>query len=161
MEKTFQSTADRNPSNLLMYLSSLIDKNEDLFTGSKSCKDMQCQRRCEYTGTAGCNQFVLGPCCKNKRDPYRLTCPAEPLCLKEELYAPYVYSSSSESAEGDSLSRSEVCAKPFVTGPCNDMSIRWFFHAKGGVCKPFIYGGCLGNENNFQSEVRCQQFCLA
>ncbi|UYV83287.1 WFIKKN2 [Cordylochernes scorpioides] len=40
--------------------------------------------------------------------------------------------------------------------PLND---RLFYHKKG-VCKSFIYGGCEGNKNNFETKEECEEACL-
>lgn len=36
---------------------------------------------------------------------------------------------------------------------------RWWFNAAIGKCEPFIYGGCQGNENNFQAAMACVGAC--
>lgn len=37
---------------------------------------------------------------------------------------------------------------------------RWFFNKTSGKCEKFIYGGCQGNENNFDGKENCQAMCL-
>lgn len=46
-----------------------------------------------------------------------------------------------------------------MVGPCTDYQSKWFLDADTGFCKEFRYGGCLGNDNNFQSETECRNFC--
>ncbi|GMS95224.1 hypothetical protein PENTCL1PPCAC_17399, partial [Pristionchus entomophagus] len=36
---------------------------------------------------------------------------------------------------------------------------RFHFNPLLRECRPFVYGGCEGNLNNFESEVQCQRFC--
>ena len=36
---------------------------------------------------------------------------------------------------------------------------RWYFVGEEGRCAPFIYGGCGGNRNNFESEEYCLSVC--
>lgn len=36
---------------------------------------------------------------------------------------------------------------------------RWGFDAKSGKCIQFIYGGCGGNANNFQTQEECENKC--
>uniref|UniRef100_A0A8C1WPU3 ABPP n=1 Tax=Cyprinus carpio TaxID=7962 RepID=A0A8C1WPU3_CYPCA len=48
---------------------------------------------------------------------------------------------------------------PQKTGPCRAMLSRWYFVREEGRCAPFIYGGCGGNRNNFESEEYCLSVC--
>ena len=37
-------------------------------------------------------------------------------------------------------------------GPCSGKTQRYYFNCTSGICLPFVYGSCFGNENNiFQS----------
>ncbi|KAI7811541.1 amyloid beta (A4) precursor protein a isoform X1 [Triplophysa rosa] len=53
----------------------------------------------------------------------------------------------------------EVCLASAETGPCRAMLSRWYFVREEGRCVPFIYGGCGGNRNNFESEEYCMSVC--
>ena len=44
-------------------------------------------------------------------------------------------------------------------GPCEAEITRYFFNKRSGLCEQFIYGGCLGNDNNFISKLSCQRTC--
>uniref|UniRef100_A0A3B4YGR4 BPTI/Kunitz inhibitor domain-containing protein n=1 Tax=Seriola lalandi dorsalis TaxID=1841481 RepID=A0A3B4YGR4_SERLL len=48
---------------------------------------------------------------------------------------------------------------PPPTGPCRAMLPRWYFDRQEGRCAQFIYGGCGGNRNNFESEEYCLSVC--
>lgn len=48
---------------------------------------------------------------------------------------------------------------PSSRGPCRATITRWFYDTKTEKCKPFIYGGCEGNENNFRHELECNIAC--
>ncbi|XP_075183624.1 amyloid beta precursor like protein 2 isoform X4 [Anomaloglossus baeobatrachus] len=52
-----------------------------------------------------------------------------------------------------------VCSLDAVTGPCRAMFPRWYFDIRQRKCVRFIYGGCGGNRNNFQSEDYCMAVC--
>ncbi|XP_010780127.1 amyloid beta A4 protein-like, partial [Notothenia coriiceps] len=53
----------------------------------------------------------------------------------------------------------DVCWSNAETGPCRAMLPRWFFDPQEGRCAQFIYGGCGGNRNNFDSEEYCLSVC--
>ncbi|XP_041722890.2 amyloid beta (A4) precursor protein a isoform X2 [Coregonus clupeaformis] len=53
----------------------------------------------------------------------------------------------------------EVCWANAETGPCRAMLARWYFVREEGRCAQFIYGGCGGNRNNFESEEYCLSVC--
>ncbi|XP_072299487.1 amyloid beta (A4) precursor protein a isoform X2 [Eucyclogobius newberryi] len=53
----------------------------------------------------------------------------------------------------------DVCWSGAETGPCRAMLPRWFFDRSEEKCVQFIYGGCGGNRNNFESEEYCLSVC--
>nr|XP_048296810.1 WAP four-disulfide core domain protein 6A-like [Myodes glareolus] len=53
----------------------------------------------------------------------------------------------------------DVCSLPQDSGPCLAYFPRWWYNKKTGLCTQFIYGGCQGNLNNFQSESICTSIC--
>uniref|UniRef100_A0A8C2FXW4 Amyloid-beta A4 protein n=1 Tax=Cyprinus carpio TaxID=7962 RepID=A0A8C2FXW4_CYPCA len=52
-----------------------------------------------------------------------------------------------------------VCWAPPRSGPCHAKISRWYFVAQTGRCTPFMFGGCGGNRNNFESEEYCMAVC--
>nr|CAH8840393.1 unnamed protein product [Trichobilharzia regenti] len=58
-----------------------------------------------------------------------------------------------------SSSWNDVCFYKDDEGPCKASNTRFYYNATVGSCAMFIYGGCYGNENNFQSEEECKQKC--
>ncbi|KRX86804.1 Mitochondrial inner membrane protein OXA1L, partial [Trichinella pseudospiralis] len=52
------------------------------------------------------------------------------------------------------------CLLDVDPGLCKDVQLRWYFNKKKGTCESFIYSGCGGNGNNFQTEEQCQNQCL-
>ncbi|XP_010130591.1 PREDICTED: amyloid-like protein 2 isoform X2 [Buceros rhinoceros silvestris] len=60
--------------------------------------------------------------------------------------------------EGGSDMKS-VCSQEAMTGPCRAVMPRWYFDPNKRKCIRFIYGGCGGNRNNFESEEYCMAVC--
>lgn len=54
---------------------------------------------------------------------------------------------------------SAVCWAQAESGPCRAMLERWYFNPKKRRCVPFLFGGCGGNRNNFESEEYCLAVC--
>ncbi len=52
-----------------------------------------------------------------------------------------------------------ICNLPPEVGPCEALVPRWFHNVDTGQCEPFIWGGCLGNANNFATEAECAGRC--
>lgn len=52
------------------------------------------------------------------------------------------------------------CLVKLESGPCTKYVHKWAFNKTENKCITFIYGGCLGNENNFNSEVECMHYCI-
>lgn len=53
----------------------------------------------------------------------------------------------------------EVCSLPKETGPCKAAFQRYYYDNVEQKCLKFIYGGCRGNENNFETIAECEQTC--
>ncbi|KAM9480755.1 amyloid beta precursor like protein 2 isoform 2-T2 [Clarias gariepinus] len=52
-----------------------------------------------------------------------------------------------------------LCSLEAETGPCRASMPRWHFDIYHKKCVRFIYGGCAGNRNNFESEEYCMAVC--
>ncbi|KAI4803223.1 hypothetical protein KUCAC02_006779 [Chaenocephalus aceratus] len=53
----------------------------------------------------------------------------------------------------------ERCLEPMAEGACSEFVLLWYFHPRSGECRPFVYGGCGGNTNQFSSRQECQSWC--
>ncbi|KAF6736771.1 WAP, Kazal, immunoglobulin, Kunitz and NTR domain-containing protein 2 [Oryzias melastigma] len=51
------------------------------------------------------------------------------------------------------------CGLPSQRGPCKAYEPRWAYSSALRGCHTFIYGGCGGNDNNFQSKQACEDSC--
>nr|P0DMX0.1 RecName: Full=PI-actitoxin-Axm2b; Short=PI-AITX-Axm2b; AltName: Full=AXPI-III [Anthopleura aff. xanthogrammica] len=56
-------------------------------------------------------------------------------------------------------SSNDFCYLPAVRGRCRGYFPRYFFSSETGKCERFIYGGCGGNRNNFESAQECGSTC--
>ncbi len=45
-------------------------------------------------------------------------------------------------------------------GTCRGSFEKWYFNEADGECHIFEYGGCDGNENNFNSKEACESKCM-
>ncbi|XP_039104445.1 kunitz-type serine protease inhibitor IX-like [Hyaena hyaena] len=68
---------------------------------------------------------------------------------------------SQESSQELAETRPALCQLHRVSGPCQASFNRYFYNPRTSRCEPFVYGGCQGNANNFQSEETCQRVCKA
>nr|WNV51242.1 haemalin [Haemaphysalis qinghaiensis] len=55
--------------------------------------------------------------------------------------------------------RNAVCRLPAKPGICRAYIPRYYFDVEKGQCSVFIYGGCQGNENNFETLKECEDVC--
>ncbi|XP_013793717.1 proteinase inhibitor-like [Limulus polyphemus] len=52
------------------------------------------------------------------------------------------------------------CKSQPVTGPCEAYIPSYYYDPKTHQCKTFIYGGCAGNGNRYESLADCLASCL-
>ncbi|GAB5583270.1 tissue factor pathway inhibitor [Prionailurus iriomotensis] len=53
----------------------------------------------------------------------------------------------------------DACVLPAVQGRCQGWEPRWAYSPLLRQCHPFVYGGCEGNGNNFESRASCEDAC--
>lgn len=53
----------------------------------------------------------------------------------------------------------EYCLVPRKVGRCRGSFPRWYYDPTERICKSFVYGGCLGNKNNYLREEECKLAC--
>jgi hypothetical protein len=63
------------------------------------------------------------------------------------------------SGSGSGGAPADSCALPAESGMCDAFFPSFFHNPETGVCEPFVYGGCGGNENRFDSVEDCQAAC--
>ncbi|XP_076052584.1 uncharacterized protein LOC143032008 isoform X1 [Oratosquilla oratoria] len=60
---------------------------------------------------------------------------------------------------GRSARKDDVCYQKFDIGPCDSIEERFGFDVEMGRCRDFVYGGCGGNSNNFETLEECKGAC--
>lgn len=53
----------------------------------------------------------------------------------------------------------EICLLKPETGPCKALFRKFYFDSEQKKCSKFIYGGCQGNSNSFNSVEECELAC--
>ncbi|XP_076639644.1 kappaPI-actitoxin-Avd3b-like [Colletes latitarsis] len=51
------------------------------------------------------------------------------------------------------------CLLPLDHGPCRANVPKYGYNPDTDRCEQFLYGGCMGNGNNFDSLSECKQIC--
>uniref|UniRef100_A0A8C3YCS6 BPTI/Kunitz inhibitor domain-containing protein n=1 Tax=Catagonus wagneri TaxID=51154 RepID=A0A8C3YCS6_9CETA len=47
-----------------------------------------------------------------------------------------------------------LCQLPPAGGPCKAALRRYYYNSTSTACEPFMYGGCQGNANNFETPLK-------
>ncbi len=53
-----------------------------------------------------------------------------------------------------------ACGQPLNDGICKMSISSWYFDTKSGECQFFLFGGCGGNDNRFDTYEACSWKCL-
>ncbi|XP_053489101.1 kunitz-type protease inhibitor 1 isoform X1 [Ictalurus furcatus] len=64
-----------------------------------------------------------------------------------------------DSSMKDNAKAASYCTQPPITGPCRNNNAKWYYNPYEMKCIPFNYGGCNGNNNQFDSEQECMDLC--
>ncbi|XP_064484449.1 boophilin-G2-like [Ornithodoros turicata] len=117
--------------------------------------------------TADCEEFNYGGCGgnANRFQTYyecaatcaeHLPTPQYEARLEEDTDS--VYSTLKKPYKGVDF---EVGCRPAPeSGICLAYFERWFYNVKTGRCETFVYGGCGGNKNNYETPAECEVACL-
>ena len=57
--------------------------------------------------------------------------------------------------------RPRFCYLPAKAGNCEAAISMWYYNCATCACEKFIYGGCGGNRNRFETERACRMRCKA
>lgn len=154
MEDCNQKCGNKTTSNKLVEVFEVKPKSSKNRTENKCTGDKD-QGRCRgyfrryfYNKTSqACENFIYGGCGGNENNFEAIE-----ECISE-CGANNNQSSDSVRETGDK------CQLDSVTGPCRGHFPRYFFNKTSQTCEQFIYGGCEGNENNFEKKDECVSQC--
>ncbi|XP_074105077.1 proteoglycan-like sulfated glycoprotein papilin isoform X3 [Cotesia typhae] len=113
--------------------------------------------------TDTCEEFEYSECGGNKnRFPDNASC--ESKCKRRRPPPPPPppvpeSQASTSRPDSDILPNSPICLAPVDAGPCNSEITAYYYDPQTQACQAFIYGGCEGNANRFQSEEQCERLC--
>ncbi|XP_051963421.1 papilin-like [Xyrauchen texanus] len=110
-----------------------------------------------YYNNGACEPFIYGGCGGNKNN-YE----TEETCMTT-CTVRIIPSNKKESdiptSPNSTYTFQDACVVPSESGPCRAAFRMFYFEASSQSCKPFIYGGCKGNQNRYSSERECLSVC--
>lgn len=109
-----------------------------------------------------CEEFVWGGCDGNANN-FASKSKCEIRCKDESPSEERQNASegqSEDTSEGKEGSTNEICNLPEDGGRCRALLERYRFNPETRQCEIFQYGGCGGNENNFEDIEDCKKACI-
>ncbi|XP_024275402.1 kunitz-type protease inhibitor 1b isoform X1 [Oncorhynchus tshawytscha] len=153
---------------------------EFIFGGCKGNRNnylslQECSDACHDVSAASGRSIVVpeGEVCGSPCNTGQFTCD-NGCCLDEDLECDTVTqcSDGSDEASCDKLNQTFTrllnihvdksrarCTEPPRTGPCRASHSHWYYDPLNRKCNRFTYGGCDGNDNNFDVEESCKETC--
>jgi hypothetical protein len=96
--------------------------------------------------TRQCEQFIYGGCGGNKNSFDTLQA-CENACGQKT------------NDERNLVMAQSICNLRKDSGPCEAYIPSFYYDMSSGQCLPFVYGGCGGNKNRFETMNECRKSC--
>lgn len=96
--------------------------------------------------TGKCTTFTYGGCEANGNN-FKSLSECQQRCI------------SSDAPKNESQVKA-ICQLKYDIGPCDAAILRYFYNTTSGKCEQFVYGGCAGNANNFNTLDECHKECI-
>ncbi|XP_072248710.1 kunitz-type protease inhibitor 2 [Leuresthes tenuis] len=105
--------------------------------------------------TGSCQSFIYGGCRGNKNnylseDSCRATCTGVTVLPS---------SKKASAKDGGPASSTAHCRLSPDSGPCRAAFTKFFYDSDSASCHTFLFGGCRGNANKFDSKEACMRSC--
>ncbi|KAK7171702.1 hypothetical protein R3I93_004108 [Phoxinus phoxinus] len=143
-----------NGAAYLAYLPDISDKEE---CQNACCEREDCQIALIGTPADGSPECRLVNCLKDD---------GEDVCVLTQSTQFKVYRKIQDTADQNLQSEDDVrsvntdlCHLPSAVGKCRAAFPRFYYDVTNQTCKQFIYGGCEGNDNNFNTQEECEALC--
>ncbi|XP_077064713.1 kunitz-type protease inhibitor 2 isoform X2 [Siphateles boraxobius] len=142
-----------NGAAYLAYLPEISDKEQ---CQNACCEREDCQIALIGTPADGSPECRLVNCLKDGKDVCVLT-----QSTQFQVYRKFrdTADQKPQSETGVRSVNTELCRLPSAVGKCRAAFPRFYYDVTNQTCKQFIYGGCDGNDNNFNTQEECEASC--
>lgn len=107
-----------------------------------------------------CRQFYYGGCGGND-NRFNSENECEQRCKRseEEEQPRLEVTTRPQPTQSPVTKQKHHCLLPYESGRCQERIRRFYFDRSYGICTQFLYTGCDGNENNFETLEDCEELC--
>uniref|UniRef100_A0A8D8QLD2 Papilin n=1 Tax=Cacopsylla melanoneura TaxID=428564 RepID=A0A8D8QLD2_9HEMI len=105
-----------------------------------------------------CLSFQYGGC-QGNHNRFNDQWSCQERCVKNIPPPDPALTPSTSLAPPQEVARHDLCFLEANPGPCSQQEAAWYFDRNSYRCQSFIYGGCEGNANRFNTEEQCERQC--